>query len=167
MDPRVRSRALLWVVLASFACCGDDTGKLLVVVRVEPTVQVTTAFPAEILVGFDSSGSGFVVFQIGFLCAPPSAPAVFTATFSRLEGNASSAVDGWVIPVAPGAALTCGPLPEPRPVAPPPAAAPGAWTRAQTGLLIGCAAGDTRSVTLVVGGDAAPTRAATGSDEPS
>lgn len=160
MERQVGSRALLWVVLASFACGGDETGKLLVVVRVEPTVQVATAFPAEILVGFDSSGSGFVVFRVGFLCAPPSAPAVFTATFSRLDGDASSAVDGWVIPVAPGAAPTCGPLPEPRPVAPPPAGAPGVRTSAQTGLLVGCGAGDTRSATLVVRGDVAPTSAA-------
>ncbi|WP_242394434.1 hypothetical protein [Anaeromyxobacter oryzisoli] len=157
----MRSRVLLGFVLASLACGGDDDGKLLVVVRVEPTVQVATTFPAQVLVGFDSSGSGFVVFQVGFLCAPSSAPLVFTSTFSGLDGDASSrTVDGWVIPVRSGAAPTCGPLPEPRPVPPPPADAPGVRTSGQAGLLIGCSAGETRSATLVIRGDVAPAGAA-------
>jgi hypothetical protein len=148
---RSRSRALLWGVLAMFACDGGyEAGTVVLVVRVEPTVQVATAFPAQVLVGFDSSGSGFVVFRIGFLCAPPSAPFVVTAQFSEPTGNAPSAVDAWVIPVDSGTPPTCGPLPVPQPVTPPPPGSAGVRTSGQVVVLGGCGSGEVRSATLVV-----------------
>jgi hypothetical protein len=149
---RVGSRALLWVLLATFACDGNDAATLQLVVRVEPTVQVATGFPAEVLVRFDSSGSGFVVFRVAFLCAPPAAPFIVPARFSQLDGSASSAAHAWVIPVDSRTPSTCGPLPEPEAAPPPAASAAGVRTSGQLGVLAGCGSGEVRSATLVVRG---------------
>jgi hypothetical protein len=150
-----RSRPLLWAVLAMLACDVDDTSTLEIVVRVEPTLQVATALPAELLVGFDSSGSGYVVFRVGFLCGPP-APFVTRAVFSGRTGvDTAKAVDAWVVPVASGARFTCGPVAAPQPVPAPPARSAGARsTSAQVEVLGGCGAGELRSATLVIGGSA-------------
>lgn len=153
MIRRRRSRPL-WAVLAMLACDVDEPSTLEIVVRVEPTVQVANALPAELLVGFDSAGSGYVVFRVGFLCGPPSAPFVTTALFSGPTGtNAATAVDAWVVPVPSGARLTCGPVTTPQPVPAPPARSSGVRsTSAQVVVLGGCGRGDLRSATLVIGG---------------
>jgi hypothetical protein len=144
------SRALLFALLAAFACDGyggADEGSLVVSVRVEPSVQATTSFPAQVLVGFDSSGSGFVVFRVGFVCAPPSEPFVVTARFAERP----SAVDAWVVPVG-GTPGTCGALGTPEQVAAAPPAAAGVTTNADVTFFAGCGTGGTRTAALVLGG---------------
>lgn len=94
------SRALPWALAAMLACGYEGDGDSLVIdVRVEPSVQAATAFPAEVLVGFDSSGSGLVVFRVGFVCAPPSAPLVITARFPEASAEPPRAVQAWLVPV--------------------------------------------------------------------
>jgi hypothetical protein len=147
------ARALLWALVAVLACDGyDEDATLVVAIRVEPAVQVTTEFPAQVLVGFDSSGSGFVVFRVGFLCGPPSAPVVITTRFPESAAGGPSAIDAWVVPVDRGMVPTCGALPAPPPVASSPPRAVGARTRGNVVVLAGCGSGDVRSATLVIGG---------------
>ena len=115
MASRWRTRVLLSAVLAMFACEVDDgASSLEVTVRAEPPMQVSTSFPAQLLVGFDSSGSGYLVFRVGFLCAP-DAPFFTTATFSA-PGAGATAVDAWLVPVQGGSPFACGPLATPQPV---------------------------------------------------
>lgn len=152
---RRSSRALLWSLAAMFACDGydgEEESTLVLVVRLEPTVQAATAFPAEVLVGFDSSGSGFVVFRVGFVCAPPSVPLELTARFSERTSDARTAVHAWVVPVHSGAPATCGALPVPVAVASPPAGTAGVRTSADAVVLAGCGSGEWRSATLVLRG---------------
>ncbi len=153
MASRWRPRLLLSAVVALFACEVDETGDsatLEVVVRAEPPIQGSTTFPAEILVGFDSSGSGFLVFRVGFLCSP-DAPFFTTATFSApgpRDGGAS--VDAWVVPFDGGAPFACGPLATPQRV-PSPRAGGVPRTSARVEVLGGCGPGEVRSATLVIG----------------
>jgi len=146
---RWRPRVLISAVLATFACEVEEPSTLEIVVRAEPPMQVSTSFPAEILVGFDSSGSGYLVFRIGFLCAP-DAPFFTTATFSA-PGAGATAVDAWLVPVQRGSPFACGPLATPQPVPSPggPGAAPRTSGRVE--VLGGCGTGDVRSATLVIG----------------
>lgn len=146
-----RSRVLLWAVLAMFACDVDEASMLEIVVRAEPPMQVATPFPAQVLVGFDSSGSGYVVFRVGFLCAP-SAPFVMTARFPQPTGGGATAVDAWLVPFDSGSPFTCGPLAAPQPVSWPADRPAGVQrTSAQVEVLASCGAGDVRSATLVIG----------------
>jgi hypothetical protein len=152
---RRRFRILLWAVVAPLACDVDEVSTLEVVVRVEAPVQAT-AFPAQVLVGFDSGGSGYVVFRVGFLCGPPSAPFVTTARFSEpMRGDRTSTVDAWFAPVDPGAPFTCGPVSAPQPVQPVPAVPARSGgsrrTSAQVEILGGCGSGEVRSATVVIG----------------
>jgi hypothetical protein len=143
-----RARALLSAVLAALVCDAGEDSTLEVVVRVDPRVQASTTTPAQVLVGFDSSG-GFVVFRVGFLCAPPAAPFVATARFS--EGGSGSTVDAWLVPVGAGVAVPCGPSPAPVPVATvPPALAAGQGATAGIVVVGGCGAGETRSSTVFI-----------------
>ncbi len=153
MASRWRTRVLLSAVLATFACEVDDgygSSTLEIAVRLEPPLQAATSFPAQILVGFDSSGSGYVVFRIGFLCAPDT-PFPMTATFPG-SGDGPAAVDAWIVPFDGGAPFACGPLatPQPVPFRGPPGGAPR--TSAQVEVLGGCGHGDVRSATLVIAG---------------
>jgi hypothetical protein len=100
-----------------------------------------------VLVGFDSSGSGFVVFRVGFLCAPPSEPTVVTARFA----DRPSKVDAWVVPVA-GTPGTCGALATPEQVSSAPPGAAAVTTNADVAFFAGCGVGGTHAVTLVLGG---------------
>jgi hypothetical protein len=142
---------LLSAVAAVFACEVEEASTIEVVVRADPPMRSSSSFPAEVLVGFDSRGSGYLVFSVGFLCAP-DAPFFTTATFT-LPGAAggTAAVDAWLVPVDGGFPLACGPLPAPQPV--PfrggPAGAPR--TSARVEVLGGCGSGDVRSATLVFG----------------
>src|SRR5512133_1908508 len=130
-----------------FACDVGEGSTLEVAVRVEPAVQVAIASPAQVLVGFGSSGSGYVVFRVGFLCRPPAAPFVTTAHFSDSSGGAT--VDAWLVPLGAGTPVACGPLPLPEPVAPvPPRFAGGHGATAQLVVLGGCGAGEAHSATL-------------------
>jgi hypothetical protein len=151
-DRRRRSRILLWAVLAPLACDVDESASLEVVVRVDARDDAS-ASPAQVFIGFDSSGSGYVVFRVGFLCGPASAPFVTTARFSEpMGGNGPSAVDAWLVPLDPGAPFTCGPAAAPQPVPQPAPRAEGfRRTSAQVEVLGGCGAGEVRSATLVVG----------------
>lgn len=147
-----RSRILLLAVLAPLACDVDERATLEVVVRVEAPAQ-SAAFPAQLLVGFDSSGSGYVVFRVGFVCGPTSAPFVTTSRFSEpMGGDGPSAVDAWLVPLDPGARSTCGPLPAPERVPLPPPRTVGLQrTSAQVELLGGCGSGEVRSALVVIG----------------
>ncbi len=146
-----RSRVLLTAVVAMFACEVDETSTLEVEVRVEPPMQVSTSFPAQILVGFDSSGSGYVVFRVGFLCAP-DAPFFTTATFTAPgPRDGATAVDAWLVPVAGGSPFACGPLATPQPVPWPGGPGGAPRTSARIEVLGGCGAGEVRSATLVIG----------------
>jgi hypothetical protein len=143
-----RARALLSAVLATFVCNAGEESTLEVDVRVDPTVQASTTTPAQVLVGFESSG-GFVVFRVGFLCAPPAAP--FVATIRFPDGGSGSTVDAWLVPVGAGAAVPCGPSPAPVPVAPaPPALVAGQGATAGIVVVGGCGAGETRSSTVFI-----------------
>ena len=134
-----------------FACGGEETSTLAVTVRVEPTTRVSTAFPAQVLVGFDSSGSGFVVFRVAFVCDPLAAPFVTTAQFSTPTGNDPAIVDAWIVPLGSAAPPACGPLPAPEPVPlPGPSSAGVQGTSAHVVILAGCGAGELRSATLVI-----------------
>jgi hypothetical protein len=146
------SHILLWAVLAPLACDVEETATLEVVVRVGPPVDAS-AFPAQVLIGFDSSGSGYVVFRVGFLCGPPSAPFFTTARFSGpMGGNATSVVDAWLVPLDPGAPVACGPLAAPQPVPrPAPRSAGVQQTSAEVEVLGGCGSGEARSATIVIG----------------
>jgi hypothetical protein len=148
---RRRSRELVWAVVAMLACGGEETSTLAISVRVEPTVEVATAFPAEILVGFDSSGSGFVVFRLGFLCAPPSVPFVVTTRLAEPVTGGPSVVDAWLVPVGSATPRTCGALPAPELVAPPAPRPSGVRTSGQATILLGCTAGEVRSANLTLG----------------
>jgi hypothetical protein len=148
---RWRRRALLSAVVAMFACEVEETSILEVVVRVDPPMRASTSFPAQVLVGFDSRGSGYLVFEVGFLCAP-GAPFSTTVTFPAPGGSGgATAVDAWLVPVEGGFPLACGPFPAPRPV--PfrggPAGAPR--TSARVEVLGGCGSGEVFSATLVFG----------------
>jgi hypothetical protein len=150
---RWRTRVLLSAVLATFACEVDDgygSSTLEIAVRLEPSLQAATSFPAQLLVGFDSSGSGYVVFRIGFLCAP-DARFPMTATFPG-SGDGPTAVDAWIVPFDGRAPFACGPLaaPQPVPFRGRPGGAPS--TSAQVEVLGGCGNGDVRSATLVIAG---------------
>ena len=146
---RRRSRILLWAILAPLACDVDETATLEVVVRVGAPID-KTASPAQVLIGFDSRGSGYVVFRVGFLCGPPSSPFVTTARFSEPMGggNGPSAVDAWLVPLDPGAPFTCGPFAAPQPA---PRPAGFQRTSAQVEILGGCGNGEARSATVVIG----------------
>ena len=149
MARRGRRRALLWAFLAAFACGAREESTLEVVVRVDSAVQAATTSPSQVLVGFESSGSGYVVFRVGFLCGPPAAPFVTTAQFSDPGGGAT--VDAWLVSIGAGPPVTCGPLPLPEPVAPvPPRFAGGHGATAQLIVLGGCGGGEARSATLVI-----------------
>jgi hypothetical protein len=147
-----RARALLWALLATFACDVGEESTLEIAVRVEPTIQVAPTSAAQLLVGFDSSGDGYVVFFFGTVCGPPTAPFVTTARFAQRAGGVeATAVDAWLVPVAPGVPVTCGPTPTPQPVSPPAARfAGGAGATAQVVVLAGCGAGEVRSATVVI-----------------
>lgn len=151
-NSRRRSRILLWAVLLPLACDVDELATLEVVVRVEAPVQAT-ALPAQVLVGFDSSGSGYVVFRVGFLCGSQGAPFVTTARFSEpAGGDGPSAVDAWLDPLDAGATFTCGPLAAPQPVPRPATRSAGLErTSAQVEILGGCGSGEVRSATAVIG----------------
>lgn len=145
-------RALLGAVLAMLACGGyDGDSTFVVVVRVEPTVEEATAFPAQVLVGFDSTGSGFVVFRLGFLCAPPAEPFVVTASFAETGAERPSEIEAWVVPLDSGAPPACGALQVPEPVG---SSLPrtGASARGEVAVFAGCGSGDAESLTLVVDG---------------
>lgn len=145
------SRILLWAVLAPLACDVEEGATLEVAVRVGPPVDAR-AFPAQVLIGFDSSGSGYVVFRVGFLCGPPSAPFATTARFSGpMGGDGTSVVDAWLVPLDPGAPFTCGPLPTPQPIPrPAPRSAGVQQTSAEVEVLGGCGSGEVRSATVVI-----------------
>jgi hypothetical protein len=147
-----RSRILLWAVVAPLACDVYEISTLEVAVRVEAPIQAT-APPAQVLVGFDSRGSGYVVFRVGFLCGPPSAPFVTTARFSGpMGGDGPSAVDAWFVPVDPGVPFSCGPVAAPQSVPQLPARSAGLQrTSAQVEVLGGCGSGEVRSATVVIG----------------
>jgi hypothetical protein len=145
---------LPWALAATFACQPYDASEdatLVVVVRVEPAVQTATAFPAQVLVGFDSSGEGFVLFRVGFVCDPPSEPFVLTARFQGAAGGVSS-VDAWLVPVGSGPPGACGALTVPEHVAASPPRGAGARTSADVAVLASCGEGEVRSGTLVFGG---------------
>lgn len=144
-DRNHRSRALLYAVLAAFACGLEEETTLEIVVRVEQR-GFETGFPAQVLVGFDD-GSGYVVFRVGVLCGPD--PFVATSRFSAGASGGASTVDAWLAPLHAGAAFPCGPLPSPQPAPAPPARF--ARTSAQVDVLAGCGAGDVRTATLVLG----------------
>ncbi len=145
------ARALLWAVVAAFACDAGEESTLDVAVRVDSAVQSAATSPSQVLVGFDSSGSGYVVFRVGFLCGPPSPPFATTARFSGVSSGSGAKVDGWLAPIGSGAPVSCGPLPLPEPVAPaPPPFAPGSGATAGIILVGGCGAGDARSATVVI-----------------
>jgi hypothetical protein len=150
---RRHSRILLWAVLAPLACDVDESATLEVVVRVDARHDAR-ASPAQVLIGFDSSGSGYVVFRVGFLCGPPSTPFVTSSRFSEpmVGGNGPSAVDVWLVPLEPGAPFTCGPLAAPQP-APQPAPRPAGVQRtsARVEVVGGCGQGEVRSATVVIG----------------
>ena len=150
---RRRSGILLWAVLAPLACDVDETSTLEVVVRADAP-RDPNAFPAQVFIGFDSSGSGYFVFSVGFLCGPPSAPFVTTARFSEpmMAGNGTAVVDAWLVPLDPGAPFTCGPLETPQPIPrPAPRSAGVQQTSAQVEVLGGCGSGEARSSTIVIG----------------
>jgi hypothetical protein len=142
---------LLSAVLAVFACEVEETSTLEVVVRADPPMRASTAFPAQVLVGFDSRGSGYLVFRLGFLCAP-EAPFSTAVTFSLPgAGGGTTAVDAWLVPLEGGFPFACGPLATPQPV-PFRGGPDGALrTRAGVEVLGGCGSGDVRSATLVLG----------------
>jgi hypothetical protein len=142
--------ALLWGVLVTFACGYE--GSTVVLVRVEPTVEPATSFPAQVLVAFSSSGSGSVVFRVGFLCAPPSVPFVVTAQFSDPTVDAASVVDAWLVPVDSGTPGFCGALPVPQPVPSPPPRPLGARASGNLDLIVSCGPGGARTAVLVLGG---------------
>jgi hypothetical protein len=149
------SRALLWALAAVFACEGyeeDEDGTLEVVVRVEPAARRTASFPAEVLVGFDSSGAGFVLFRVGFLCAPPGESLALTARFAETAGGGPSTVDAWLVPVDSGTPAPCGALAAPERIASAPPRTAGVRTSAEIAVLAGCGSGEVRSGTLVFGG---------------
>jgi hypothetical protein len=147
---RRRPRALLSAVLALFACEVEETSTLEIAVRLDPPMEAQTSLPAEVLVGFDSSGSGFVVFRVGFLCTP-DAPFFTTATFSGPGRGGPSAVDAWIVPIDRGSPFTCGPLATPQPVASPGGRSGVPRTSARVQVLGGCGVGDVRSATVVIG----------------
>ncbi len=149
MASRWRRRVLLSAVAAVFACEVEETSTIEVVVRADPPMRSSSSFPAEVLVGFDSRGSGYLVFRVGFLCAP-DAPFFTTVTFT-MPGAAggTTAVDAWLVPIDGGSPLACGPLQAPQPV--PFRGAPAGFPRtsARVEVLGGCGSGDVGSATLV------------------
>lgn len=153
---------LLWALAATVACAGYDGGEdgtLVLVVRVEPTVQRATTFPAQVLVGFDSSGSGFAVFRVGFVCAPPGTPLVLTAQFPVAAAGGPSAANAWLVPVGSGVVgAECGALPAPQLVASSPPGSAGARASGEVAVLAGCGSGEVRSGTLVLSGSSSGSR---------
>jgi hypothetical protein len=151
-DRSRRSRALLCALLATFACEVEEASTLEVVVRVESPSQGAASFPAQVLVGFDSGGSGYLVFRVGFLCGPSASPFVTTARFSDpVAGDGPVVVDAWLVPFD-GAAFACGPLASPQAVPSRPGTAAGVRrTSANVVILGGCGSGDARSANLVFG----------------
>ncbi len=149
MAGRWRRRALLSAVAAVFACEIEETSTLEVAVRADPPMRPSSSFPAQVLVGFDSRGSGYLVFRVGFLCAP-DAPFFTTVTFTLPGDGGATAVDAWLLPVD-GSPFACGPLatPQPVPFRGGPAGAPR--TSARVEVLGGCGSGDARAATLVFG----------------
>lgn len=148
MASRWRRRVLLSAVAAVFACEVEETSTIEVVVRSDPPMRSSSAFPAEVLVGFDSRGA-YLVFRVGFLCAP-DASFWTTATFTVPgAGGGAVAVDAWLVPVGGGSPRPCGPLqaPQPVPFRGAPAGAPR--TSARVEVLGGCGSGDVGSATLV------------------
>lgn len=143
-----RPRVLFAAVLAAFACEVEETSTLEIAVRVEPPARASS-FPAQVLVGFDSSGSEFVVFRLGFLCAP-DAPFFTTVTFTAPERGPDS-VDAFLAPVVPGSAFTCGPLATPQRVPFPAGAGGSSRTTAAFVVVGGCGTGDARAATVVIG----------------
>jgi hypothetical protein len=143
-----RPRVLLAAVLAAFACEVEEASMLEVAVRIEPPVRASS-FPAQVLIAFDSSGSGFAAFRVGFLCAP-DAPFFTTVTFTAPE-RAPDSVDAFVLPVVPGSAFTCGPLATPQRV--PFSSATGGASRTSASFVVvgGCGTGDARVATVVIG----------------
>lgn len=149
MASRWRRRVLLSAVAAVFACEVEETSTIEVVVRADAPMRSSSSFPAEVLVGFDSRGSGYLVFRVGFLCAP-DAPFFTTVTFT-MPGAAggTTAVEAWLVPIDGGSPLACGPLQAPQPV--PFRGAPAGFPRtsARVEVLGGCGSGDVGSATLV------------------
>ena len=145
------ARALLWAVVAAFACDAGEDSTLEVVVRVDPVVQSATTSPSQVLVGFDSSGSGYVVFRVGYLCGPPAAPFVTTARFTEGSTVSGATVDAWLVPLGSARPVSCGPLPLPELVAPvPPPFPPGHRATAAIIVVVGCGAGEARSAALFI-----------------
>jgi hypothetical protein len=144
-----RRTVLLAGVVAAFACEVEETSSLEVAVRVEPPAEAPS-FPAQVLLGFSSSGSGFVVFRVGFLCAPDAS--FFTTVILAEPGDAPGAVDAFLVPVERGSAFTCGPLATPQPVMLAEGSGTFSRTSARLEVVGGCGAGDVRAATLVVGG---------------
>ena len=142
-----RRSVLLAAVVAAFACEVEETSTLEVAVRVEAPAAAPS-FPAQVLLGFDSSGSGFVVFRVGFLCAPD---APFFTTVILEPGHAPRAVEAFLVPVERDSALACGPLATPQPVTLAPGAGTFARTSARLEVVGGCGAGAVRTATLVLG----------------
>jgi hypothetical protein len=145
------ARALLWAVVAAFACDAGEDSTLEVVVRVDPVVQSATTSPSQVLVGFDSGSGGFVAFRVGFLCGPPAPPFVTTARFADASTASGATVHAWLAPLGAGMPVSCGPVPFPAPVASvPPPFAPGSGATAGIIVVGGCGAGAARSATLVI-----------------
>jgi hypothetical protein len=138
---------LLGAVLAVFAVGAEETSTIEIAVSVEPPVEAA-GLPAQVLVGFDSAGGGFLVFRVGFVCTPD---ARFSSTVTFQASAAPATVDAFLVPVERGAAFGCGPLATPQAVSP---SAPLGPAQASAGLhvAVGCGAGDVRTATLVIGG---------------
>ncbi len=151
MASRWRPRVLLSAFLAVFACEVEEPSTLEVVVRAYPAMRPSTSFPAQILVGFDSRGSGYLVFRVGFLCVPD---ATFTTTVTFPAPDAAggtSVVDAWLVPVEGDLPFACGPLPTPQPVPFRGGPARVPRTSARVEVVGGCGSGDVGSATLVFG----------------
>jgi hypothetical protein len=147
-----RSHGLLGIVLAAFACEVEDDGQstLDVFVSVAPSVQADTASPAQVLVSFDSGGSGVLVFRVGFLCRPPAVPFATTARFSGVS-NDEAVVHASVVPMDGGTPFACGPSPAPERVPSPAGGFAGARVAsARADVAVGCGAGGARSATIVI-----------------
>ncbi len=146
MTRRWRPLVLLSTALAVFACELEEAWTLAVEVRADPRAARSSA--AEVLVGFDSRGQGYLVFRVGFAC--PGAPFSTTATFpvSGPPGETRT-VDAWIVPVDGGSPFSCGPLATPQRV---PSRGPaGAQASARVQILGGCGSGEVGSAVLVFG----------------